>query len=250
MDVLVYSNIKDVYKNTDTLLAKKILSLDDVNAEQIRYALKLDYIHTGNVLAEVFGLDSSKLSKCPTYYDLCNDVDAVGEAMKKDYVYEAIKEDLNVYLDALDILQNNKNVALGYLQQSVFLDQVCSTKATLKALISDQDYCNVVQATINNHSDTIVKTLSDVTPTTRSIGSGAGTWTYGVGEANIMIAYSCYDDYDTDYSIYHGNGAYRVAYISRHSGTKSIGNIICLRGIKLVGSGSSVGNVSYKHYTL
>ena len=158
--------------------------------------------------------------------------------------------DLNVYLDALDILQNNKNVALGYLQQSVFLDQVCSTKATLKALISDQDYCNVVQATINNHSDTIVKTLSDVTPTSKTIGSGAGTWTYGVGEANIMIAYQCYDDSDTDYSVYHGNGAYRTAYVQRHSGNTNLANIICLRGIKLVGSGASIGNVSYKHYTL
>lgn len=250
MDVLVYSNIKDVYKNTDTLLAKKLLTNSNVTPEQIRYALRLDYIHVGNLLVEVYGLNKDILSKCTTYYDLCNDSNAVGETLKVNELYSAIEQDVNIHLDALDILQNNKNVALGYLQQSVFLEQVCSTKATLKALISDQDYCNVVQATINNHSDTIVKTLSDVTPTTRSIGSGAGTWTYGVGEANIMIAYSCYDDYDTDYSIYHGNGAYRTAYVQRHSGNTNLANIICLRGIKLVGSGSSVGNVSYKHYTL
>ena len=250
MDVLIYSNIKDVYKNTDTLLAKKILSLKDVNPEQIRYALKLDHIHTGNVLVEVFGLNSTVLSKCPTYYDLCNDVDAVSELFKVANVYNAIKDDINIYIDALEILQNNKNVALGYLQKTAFLEQVCSTKATLKALISDQDYCNVVQATINNHRNTIVKTLSDVASTTRSIGNGAGTWTYGADETNIMIAYQCYDDYDTDYSIYHGNGAYRTAYIQRHSGSIPLDNIVCLRGIKLVGSGASIGNVSYKHYTL
>ena len=250
MDVLVYSNIKDVYKNTDTLLAKKLLTNNNVTPEQIRYALRLDYIHVGNLLAEVYGLNKDILSKCTTYYDLCNDSNAIGETLKVNGLYSAIEQDVNIHLDALDILQNNKNVALGYLQQSVFLEQVCSTKATLKALISDQDYCNVVQATINNHSDTIVKTLSDVTPTSKTIGSGSGTWTHEKGKANIIIAYQCYDDSDTDYSVYHGNGAYRVAYISRHSGTKSIGNIICLRGIKLVGSGASVGNVSYKLYTL
>ena len=136
------------------------------------------------------------------------------------------------------------------MQQPTFLDAVCSNKATLSVLVQDQDYCNVVQATINNHSDTIVNTLSSTTPTEGKIGNGSGTWTNEANKPNLIIAYNCYDDNETDYSIYHGNGNYRVAYVNRHSGNKSLGNVICLRGIKLVGSGSSIGQVNYKLYNL
>ena len=250
MDVLVYSNIKDVYKNTDTLLALKTLALDDLNEDQIRWACKLDYIHTGNVLAEAFNLNKSILSKCATYYEICNDSNAVNELMKVSALYNAFEDDININLDVLGILQNNKELALGYLQQPAFLQRVCQTKATLRALVKDQDYCNVVQATINNYRDVIANTLSSTTYTQTSIGSGSGTWTQHSNKANLIIAYNCYDDSDTDYSIYHGNGAYRVAYVGRHSGNKSLGNTICLRGIKLVGSGASVGRVDYRLYNL
>ena len=108
----------------------------------------------------------------------------------------------------------------------------------------------MVEGSINNFSDTIVKTLSSTTPTEGKIGNGSGTWTNEANKPNLIIAYNCYDDNDTDYSIYHGNGNYKVAYVSRHSGDKSLGNVICLRGIKLVGSGSSVGYVNYKLYNL
>ena len=250
MDVLVYSNIKDVYANTDTLMAIKTLQLDNLTEEQIRWACKLDHIHCGNVLAEVFNLNNAILSKFPTYYHICNDSNALNEIAKVDKLFNAFKEDINVQMDVLDILQNKKELALGYLQQRVFLEKVCQTKATLSALVQDQDYCNVVEGSINNFRDTIVKTLSSTTPTEGKIGSGSGTWTNEANKPNLIIAYNCYDDNDTDYSIYHGNGNYRVAYVNRHSGNKSLGNVICLRGIKLVGSGSSVGYVNYKLYNL
>lgn len=250
MDVLVYSNIKDVYANTDTLMAIKTLQLDNLTEEQIRWACKLDHIHCGNVLAEVFNLNKAILSKFPTYYHICNDSNALSEISKVDKLYNAFEEDINVQIDVLSILQNNKELALGYLQQRVFLEKVCQTKATLSALVQDQDYCNVVEGSINNFSDTIVKTLSSTTPTEGKIGNGSGTWTNEANKPNLIIAYNCYDDNDTDYSIYHGNGNYRVAYVNRHSGNKSLGNVICLRGIKLVGSGSSIGQVNYKLYNL
>ena len=250
MDVLVYSNIKDVYANTDTLMAIKTLQSDNLTEEQIRWACKLDHIHCGNVLAEVFNLNKTILSKFPTYYHICNDSNEANEIEKVDKLYNAFKEDINVQIDVLDILQNKKELALGYLQQRVFLEKVCQTKATLSALVQDQDYCNVVEGRINNFSDTIVKTLSSTIPAEGQIGSGSGTWTNEGNKANLIVAYNCYDDNDTDYSIYHGNGNYRVAYVNRHSGNKSLGNVICLRGIKLVGSGSSVGHVNYKLYNL
>ena len=250
MDVLVYSNIKDVYKNTDTLLALKTLALDDLTGEQIRWACKLDYIHTGNVLAEAFNLNKSILSNFATYYEICNDSNALNEIAKVGSLYTAFEDDININIDVLYILQNNKALALGYLQQPLFLQRVCQTKATLSALVKDQDYCNVVQATINNYKDIIATTLSSTTPINASVGSGAGTWTQHNNQANLIIAYNCYDDSDTDYSIYHGNGAYRVAYVGRHSGDRSLGDVICLRGIKLVGSGSTVGRVDYRLYNL
>ena len=250
MDVLVYSNIKDVYANTDTLMAIKTLQLDNLTEEQIRWACKLDHIHCGNVLAEVFNLNKAILSKFPTYYHICNDSNALSEISKVDKLYNAFEGDINVQIDVLSILQNNKELALGYLQQRVFLEKVCQTKATLSALVQDQDYCNVVEGSINNFSDTIVKTLSSTTPTEGKIGNGSGTWTNEANKPNLIIAHNCYDDNDTDYSIYHGNGNYRVAYVNRHSGNKSLGNVICLRGIKLVGSGSSIGQVNYKLYNL
>lgn len=250
MDVLVYSNIKDVYANTDTLMAIKTLQLDNLTEEQIRWACKLDHIHCGNVLAEVFNLNKAILSKLPTYYHICNDSNAANEIAKVDKLYNAFKGDINIQMNVLDILQNKKELALGYLQQPIFLDTICRNKATLSALVQDQDYCNVVQATINNYSDTIVNTLSSTIPTNDKIGSGAGTWTNTANRPNLIIAYNCYDDNDTDYSIYHGNGKYKVAYVSRHSGNKSLGNVICLRGIKLVGSGASIGYVNYKLYNL
>ena len=250
MDVLVYSNIKDVYANTDTLIAIKTLQLDNLTKEQIRWACKLDHIHCGNVLAEVFNLNKAILSKFPTYYHICNDSNALSEIAKVDKLYNAFNGDINIQMDVLDILQNKKELALGYLQQRVFLEKVCQTKATLSALVQDQDYCNVVEGSINNFSDTIVKTLSSTTPTEGKIGNGSGTWTNEANKPNLIIAYNCYDDNDTDYSIYHGNGNYRVAYVNRHSGNKSLGNVICLRGIKLVGSGSSIGQVNYKLYNL
>ena len=91
MDVLVYSNIKDVYANTDTLMAIKTLQLDNLTEEQIRWACKLDHIHCGNVLAEVFNLNKTILSKFPTYYHICNDSNAANEIAKVDKLYNAFK---------------------------------------------------------------------------------------------------------------------------------------------------------------
>ena len=91
MDVLVYSNIKDVYANADTLMAIKTLQLDNPTEEQIRWACKLDHIHCGNVLAEVFNLNKTILSKFPTYYHICNDSNAANEIAKVDKLYNAFK---------------------------------------------------------------------------------------------------------------------------------------------------------------
>lgn len=251
MDVLVYSNIKDVYVNTDTLLATKTLSTT-TDLDKIRWACKLDYIHCGNVIADVFDLNKTVLGKCPTYWHICNDSNAVGEIIKVTLLYDAIKDDINTNINTLDILQNNPSVAVGYLQQDWFLDKVSRDVACIRELVKNQSYCNAAATKINNYRANIKRALegANIPYNDAGLGSGSGTFTAGVNTNSLMMTWSCHDDNDTDYSVYHGTGSHRVVYIPRHSGTVAVDHYVSLRGIKLVGSGSSIGSISYRHYNL
>lgn len=252
MDILLYDKINSCKKNIDYVIALRNLKSDNLTVEKVRWCCKFDTVHTGNLLAEAFGLNKSIMQNCPTYESICNTSNAVSEILKVNIVYEAFKDDINVNIDLLSIMQNNEQVAIGYLQNKDILKQVCSNIATLRELVKKQSYCNTVKATINNHRSIILNTLTTnkISYTDVQLGSGSGTFTHSVGGNNLMLAYSCYDDNDTSYSIYGGEGTHRVHYVGSHSGTVSIDNIVCLRGTKLVGSGNTVGYVKYKLYNL
>lgn len=245
MDILVYSNIKEAYPNIETTIARRVLRKPNVTKYEVKWITTFN-IHLGKALSLSLDLDYPILSQCATYEDIMGNSNAMKECAKVKVLVDAFG--VHSQLETLDILQNYPSVALGYLQDQEFLKKVCSSRETLKELVKNESYCNVVYQTISNHRETILSTLG--AGTTVNLGNGYGTYYHANSLPYIHIPISCYDDSDTDFSVYSYNSNQATVSIPRHSGTETINSGVCLRGAKVVGSGGSVGYVTFTYYNL
>ena len=85
---------------------------------------------------------------------------------------------------------------------------------------------SAVASIISNYRSQIVSAISSsslFSKTTTTVGSGAGTTTHGLNTNTIYIPINCYDDNDTNFTVYSGvNTSVQIAYIAKHSGTPAV----------------------------
>jgi hypothetical protein len=133
------------------------------------------------------------------------------------------------------------------------MDAVAASATAMNAICKSAIAAQAVYAPIQSRRSTLLTTLADdskFSKTTVNVGNGAGTFDHGLNTNTIYIPTACYDDRDTDYTVYYGADTSKsVVSIARHSDTVSVTSGVSLRGVRVVGSSSSVGYVTFDVYT-
>jgi hypothetical protein len=133
------------------------------------------------------------------------------------------------------------------------MNAVAASATAMNAICKSAIAAQAVYAPIQSRRSTLLTTLADgskFSKTTVNVGNGAGTFDHGLNTNTIYIPTACYDDGDTDHTVYYGADTSKsVVSIARHGGTLSVTSGVSLRGVRVVGSGSSVGYVTFNVYT-
>jgi hypothetical protein len=133
------------------------------------------------------------------------------------------------------------------------MNAVAASATAMNAICKSAIAAQAVYAPIQSRRSTLLTTLADgskFSKTTVNVGNGAGTFDHGLNTNTIYIPTACYDDGDTDHTVYYGADTSKsVVSIARHGGAVSVTSGVSLRGVRVVGSGSSVGYVTFDVYT-
>ena len=135
---------------------------------------------------------------------------------------------------------------------STAMAAVVAAPVAVKAIVASSVACSAVMSAIQSHRSALLTTLGKTAhfrKVTKNLGDGSGTWTDGLNAGNVYIPTACYDDGDTAYSVYYQNTTTSICSVAKHSGTSTITSGVSLRGVKVVGTGSSQGYVSFDIYT-
>jgi hypothetical protein len=134
------------------------------------------------------------------------------------------------------------------------LSAVAASAVAMSAVAASATASRAVVSVISQYRNNIVAAISSSSLFSKKqlvIGSGSGTWESELNTNSIYIPVKCKDDGDTDYTVYSGvNTSILILSVSRHSGDTTVSSGVALRGAKVVGSGSSVGNVTFDVYTV
>ena len=129
---------------------------------------------------------------------------------------------------------------------------VAASSAAMSAVAASATAATAVAEAIQSVRSTLIKTLdsaSNFTKATKRVGDGNKTVTDGLGTATIYIPTSCYDDNDTDFVAYYQDTSKSIASIARHDGSLTVSSGVSIRGVKVVGTGSSQGYFTFNVYT-
>ena len=132
------------------------------------------------------------------------------------------------------------------------MQAVAASSTAMQAVAANAAACTAIATQIQSYRSTLITALSNTTyftKSTKTLGNGAGTWTDGLNAANFYIPKKCNDDNDTEYKVYFQNTSQVIATIAKHDGDKTISQGVSIRGVKVVGTGSSNGNVTFDVYT-
>lgn len=178
----------------------------------------------------------------------------------------------NTYANAI----LNSSTAISYIvNNSTVMSQIANTPSMINTVINNlvamqkvattgialREMCKVQSASIaiaekmQTYSKTsIVSALNNsglFRKTTINVGSGSGTYDDGINTSAIYIPIKCYDDGDTDFTAYYGckTSLAIVPTIARHKGDVTITSGVSFRGVRVVGTGSSVGYITFDKYT-
>lgn len=146
---------------------------------------------------------------------------------------------------AFNMVLNNSSAIDMAMRSAIMLREMCKLESASIAIAEKIQNCSreAIRATLNS---------SNVfTKVTTNIGNGNGTFDDGIGTNTIYIPISCYDDGDTSFLAYYGckNSLVVVPTINKHSGSVEISAGVSLRGVRVVGSGNSVGYMIFDKYT-
>lgn len=124
----------------------------------------------------------------------------------------------------------------------------------MSAICKSTIACKAIVAKISSYRSELISALADTTRFTKTagkdVGDGAKTIDDGIGTNTIYIPVSCYDDGDTDFNAYSGiDQTTNILSVTRHSGTASVTTGVALRGVRVTGTGSSVGRITFDVYT-
>ena len=146
----------------------------------------------------------------------------------------------------------NSSALNAVVSSQTAMAAVVAAPVAVKAIVASSVACSAVMSAIQSHRSALLTTLGKTAhfrKVTKNLGDGSGTWTDGLNAGNVYIPTACYDDGDTAYSVCYQNTTTSICSVAKHSGTSTITSGVSLRGVKVVGTGSSQGYVSFDIYT-
>ncbi|EGT4908108.1 phage tail protein [Clostridioides difficile] len=167
--------------------------------------------------------------------------------------YTAMKAIANSSI-AMSLIANN-SIAMNYIVESSFADEILGSGKALREICKVESASFAVAEKIQTfRRASIIYELNKTdlfSKETVNVGDGNGTVEDGLGTSSIYIPVSCYDDNDTDFTAYCGckTSLVVVPTISKHNGNKAIDVGVSLRGVKVVGVGSTTGYITFDKYT-
>ena len=153
---------------------------------------------------------------------------------------------------ALNAVVSSQTAMTAVAASQTAMAAVVAAPVAVKAIVASSVACSAVMSAIQSHRSALLTTLGKTAhfrKVTKNLGDGSGTWTDGLNAGNVYIPTACYDDGDTAYSVYYQNTTTSICSVAKHSGTSTITSGVSLRGVKVVGTGSSQGYVSFDIYT-
>ena len=137
---------------------------------------------------------------------------------------------------------------------STAMTAVAASAVALSEIAKSASAATSIEPALQSYRAAVISTLDAATTVFSkvviSIGNGAGTFDAGGGTSTLYIPTSCHDDGDTVYYVQSPLRSYAsVVSIAVHSGTVPVTTGLTLRGVRVYGTGSSVGNVTFNVYT-
>ncbi|SJQ59745.1 Uncharacterised protein [Clostridioides difficile] len=156
---------------------------------------------------------------------------------------------------AMSHIVNTPSAINKVINSSVAMRRVATTGRALREMCKVEsvsiDIAEKMQAYTRASVVSALNNSSLFSKTTVDVGNGSGTVNYGLNTNTIYIPTSCYDDGDTSFTAYYGckDSLVVVPDIAKHKGNVTITSGVSFRGVRVVGSGSSVGYITFDKYT-
>lgn len=156
---------------------------------------------------------------------------------------------------AMSCIVNTPSAINKVINSSVAMGKVATTGRALREMCKVESVSVAIAEKMQTyHRTSVVSALNNsslFSKTTVNVGNGSGTVNDGLNTNTIYIPTSCYDDGDTAFAAYYGckNSLTVVPTIAKHSGNVTITSGVSFRGVRVTGSGSSVGYITFDKYT-
>lgn len=156
---------------------------------------------------------------------------------------------------AMSHIVNTPSAINKVINSSVAMGRVATTGRALREMCKVEsvsiDIAEKMQAYSRASVVSALNNSSLFSKTTVNVGDGSGAVNDGLNTNTIYIPTSCYDDGDTAFAAYYGckNSLTVVPTIAKHSGNVTITSGVSFRGVRVTGSGSSVGYITFDKYT-
>ena len=131
---------------------------------------------------------------------------------------------------------------------------VSKSAVALYAISTTANSANKVKTVIQSYYKNVLAAINVANSNAFKVeeaqcGNGSGTFTASLNAPNVIALTVCNDDGDTNFSAYYGTDQnYQINSCGSHSGDMAVTGV-SMRGIKVTGSGSSVGYYKYKILT-
>ena len=155
---------------------------------------------------------------------------------------------------AMSAIAGSSTAMSAIAGSSTAMSAIAGSSTAMSAICKSTIACKAIVAKISSYRSELISALADTTRFTKTagkdVGDGAKTIDDGIGTNTIYIPVSCYDDGDTDFNAYSGiDQTTNILSVTRHSGTASVTTGVALRGVRVTGTGSSVGRITFDVYT-
>ena len=156
---------------------------------------------------------------------------------------------------AMSCIVNTPSAINKVINSSVAMGKVATTGRALREMCKVESVSVAIAEKMQTyHRTSVVSALNNsslFSKTTVNVGNGSGTVNDGLNTNTIYIPMSCYDDGDTSFTAYYGckDSLVVVPEIAKHKGNVTITSGVSFRGVRVTGSGSSVGYITFDKYT-
>lgn len=169
--------------------------------------------------------------------------------LKNETLREKVLSNENVVKAAV-----NSSVAMSVIvNDSELMSRIVKDSELMSIIINSNAVCAEISTKIQSYRSELINTLKSAknfTKKTLVIGNGAGTFDSELGTNSIYIPTYCRDDNDTGYVAYHGCDVSKAFVTVRsHSGVVAVNFGVGLRGVRLIGTGNTSGDMTFDVYT-